>query len=243
MVVPGHGDPPEQRDGRAGPQPARLPPPSRRTADAEHDGPHGRDARRGGRAGAGQRRLQPHPLGAAADDRRRRRPRPRRARGGARLRVCTSRTARSTPSRGSTSRTPSRRAAGRGVSRAQPVLRRRPGGAAPARRDRAAPATPGAGGGGAGREGSAEAHLAVGACAGLGAVDQLRALDRGAEQTREQAQAGVLGAQLDQLLLGVRAELARWRPSGRRFSASSSSSSSCWSVACSTSSAYSSRVA
>ena len=46
--------------------------------------PVGRDARRRGRAGAGQRRLQPHPLGAPADDRRRRRPRAGRARGGRR---------------------------------------------------------------------------------------------------------------------------------------------------------------
>ena len=80
---PRHGHPSEQRDGRAGPQPARLPPPPRRAADAEHDGPLGRVARRAGRAGARQRRLQPHPLGVAADDRRRRRPRPQRARGGA----------------------------------------------------------------------------------------------------------------------------------------------------------------
>ena len=68
---------PEQRDGRGGPQPARLPPPPRPPADAEHDGPDGGDARRRGRAGARQRGLQPHPLGAAADDRGRGRSRPR----------------------------------------------------------------------------------------------------------------------------------------------------------------------
>ena len=52
------------------------------------------------RAGARQRRLEPHPLGDPADDRRRRRPRPAaRARRCAR-RACTSRTASSTPSPG-----------------------------------------------------------------------------------------------------------------------------------------------
>ena len=42
----GHGDAPQQRDGRGGPEPARLSPPSRGTAHAEHDGPLDRDARR-----------------------------------------------------------------------------------------------------------------------------------------------------------------------------------------------------
>ena len=74
----------------------------RRPADAEHDGPDRRDARRRGRAGARQRRLQPHPLGAAADDRRRRRPRPRRRARRSARRACTSRTGSCSPSRGST---------------------------------------------------------------------------------------------------------------------------------------------
>src|SRR6516162_2937449 len=54
---------------------------------------------------------------------------------------------------------------------------------------------------------SAEADLAVGARARLRALDQLQALDRGAQQKREEAQAGVLRAQLQQLLLGVGSEL------------------------------------
>ena len=101
------------------------------TAHAEHDGPLGRDARRGGRAGARQRRLQPHPLGPAADDRRRRRSRhARRARRWT-LRACTSRTACSTPSRESTcSELRGQDVAGGAVRRAEPVLRRGPGGAA-----------------------------------------------------------------------------------------------------------------
>ena len=98
-----HRDPPQQHDGRGGPQPARLAPAPRGTAAAEHDGPDGGAARRRGRARARQRRLEPHPLRAPADDRRRRRPRPRRPRGGRRRRACTSRTASCSPSPGSTS--------------------------------------------------------------------------------------------------------------------------------------------
>ena len=59
---------PEQHARRAGPQPARLSPPSARAADAEHDGADDRAARRRARAGGGQRRLQPDPLGDPADD-------------------------------------------------------------------------------------------------------------------------------------------------------------------------------
>ena len=71
----GHGHPPQQHAGRGGPQPARLPHVPARAADAEHDGADRRAARRRARAGARQRRLEPHPLGDPADDRRRRRPR------------------------------------------------------------------------------------------------------------------------------------------------------------------------
>ena len=46
IVVPGTGHPPQQHAGRAGPQPARLPPPSARAPAAEHDGADGRAARR-----------------------------------------------------------------------------------------------------------------------------------------------------------------------------------------------------
>ena len=98
-----HGDPPQQHAGRAGPQPARLPPLSARAADAEHDGADGGAARRRARARARQRRLEPHPLGDPADDRRRRRPRHARPARRCARRACTSRTASSTPSRASTS--------------------------------------------------------------------------------------------------------------------------------------------
>ena len=53
----------------------------------------------------------------------------------------------------------------------------------------------------------AEANLAVRRSAHLRAVDQLEPLDRGAQQQREQAQPGGLGAQLEQLLLGLLREL------------------------------------
>ena len=101
----------------------------------------------GGRAGARQRRLQPHPLGVAADDRRRRRPRARRPRGGG------------GPARAPGGRHALRRAGDRPrephgpdrrVSRPQPVLRRRPGGAPPRRRDRRCRRSPARGRGRAG---------------------------------------------------------------------------------------------
>ena len=57
----------------------------------------------------------------------------------------------------------------------------------------------------------------------LRALDQLQALDRGASSIAEQPQARVLGAQLEQLLLGVQVELDRRRPSGRRPVGASSS--------------------
>ena len=100
---PRHGCTPQQHARRAGPQPPRLSPSPARPADAEHDVPDHRPARRRRPAGRGQRRLQPDPLGGAADDhpldrRRAARPRPRSTRRG-----CTSRTTWSTPSPGSTS--------------------------------------------------------------------------------------------------------------------------------------------
>ena len=105
-----HRHPPQQHDGRAGPQPARLPPPPARAADAEHDGADRRAARRRGRAGARQRRA---PTASARRSCRRssassttastRAPRSTR-------RGCTSRTASSTPSRASTLDEASRRA-------------------------------------------------------------------------------------------------------------------------------------
>ena len=142
VVVPGTGHPPEQRDGRGGSEPVRLSPPPGRAADAEHDGAVDRAARRRGRAGARQRRLQPHPLGAAADDRRGRRPRPGRARGRGRSARALRGRASSMPSRASSwSALRARRRAGRALLRAEPVLRRRAGGAPPRRTCSPAPAT------------------------------------------------------------------------------------------------------
>jgi gamma-glutamyltranspeptidase / glutathione hydrolase len=71
----GHRRAPEQRHGRGGSQSARLPSPSCGAADAEHDGPLGRHARRRGRAGPRQRWLQSHPFSNPADNHRCRRPR------------------------------------------------------------------------------------------------------------------------------------------------------------------------
>ena len=47
---PGHRHAPQQHARRAGPQPARLPPPPARAADAEHDGPDDRARRRRARS-------------------------------------------------------------------------------------------------------------------------------------------------------------------------------------------------
>src|SRR5919198_2071612 len=53
----------------------------------------------------------------------------------------------------------------------------------------------------------AEAHLAVRAGAVLGSLDEVQPLGGGAEQARDQPQAGVLGAEVEQALLGLEAEL------------------------------------
>ena len=83
VIVPGTGDSPQQHARRAGPQPARLPPPSAGPTNAEHDVADGRAP--GGRAGARarQRGLEPDPLGDPPDDHPRGRRRPRGRRGGA----------------------------------------------------------------------------------------------------------------------------------------------------------------
>ncbi len=79
-----HRRSPEQHARRAGPQPARLPPPSAGAAAAEHDVADRGAARRRARAGARQRRLEPDPLGDPADDHPRDRRRVAGGRGGAR---------------------------------------------------------------------------------------------------------------------------------------------------------------
>ena len=79
---PRHRDPPQQHDGRGGPQPARLPSPRARPSPAEHDGADDRDVP-APPAGVpadvelvlGQRRIQPDPLGPPTDDHWRRGPR------------------------------------------------------------------------------------------------------------------------------------------------------------------------
>ena len=63
---------PEQHARRAGPQPARLPPPSAGPPDAEHDVADGRAPGGRARARARQRGLEPDPLGDPADDHARR---------------------------------------------------------------------------------------------------------------------------------------------------------------------------
>ena len=57
----------------------------------------------------------------------------------------------------------------------------------------------------------AEADLAVGARPRLRALDEVQPLDRGAEQAGDEAHARVLGAQVEQALLGVEAEVDRRR--------------------------------
>ena len=54
----GHRDAPEQHAGRAGPEPARLPPARAGRADAEHDGADGGAARRRGRRSRSARRAR-----------------------------------------------------------------------------------------------------------------------------------------------------------------------------------------
>ena len=138
---PGNRHPLEQRDGRGGPQPARLPQPSGWATHAEHDGADDRDARGRGRAGARQRRLQPDPLGAAADDRGGCRSWSARTRGGERA-ARTFRAGNRLPRAGDRAgcragarvgraRSAPPAARGGALSRPQPVLRRRPGCAAP----------------------------------------------------------------------------------------------------------------
>ena len=96
-----HRGAPQQHARRGGPQPARLPPDPAGSPGELDDVPDARAARRRDRARAGQRRLQPDPLGDPADRRQGARAgdgrgRRRRSRGG-----CTSRRARSRPSRAS----------------------------------------------------------------------------------------------------------------------------------------------
>ena len=79
---PRHRPAPQQHDRRAGPQPARLPPPPARAPAAVDDVADARAPRRRDRAVARLGRLQPHPLGDPAADQRRRRPRARHRGGG-----------------------------------------------------------------------------------------------------------------------------------------------------------------
>ena len=94
-----HRDAPQQHARRAGPQPARVPPPRAGGARAEHDGADGGAARRPARGRARLRRVEPDPLGDPAD-----------AVGGGRPRAArrSRRGAPAHPRRGRPRRTPSR---------------------------------------------------------------------------------------------------------------------------------------
>ena len=127
---PRHRHPPQQHAGRAGPQPARLPPPPAGAPAAVHDEPDGHAAR--GRAGAGRRAAAAPTASARRSCRRWSRSWTTGssvAGGGRRAARCTSRTASSTPSPGADVAGVERgRPRGVALPRAQPVLRRRPGG-------------------------------------------------------------------------------------------------------------------
>ena len=96
------GGDPQQHARRGGPQPARLPPDPGGAPGLLDDGADRRPPRRRDRARAGQRRLEPDPLGDPADDRQGGRAGDERRRGGAGAAAALRAGESSRPSRGST---------------------------------------------------------------------------------------------------------------------------------------------